>query len=111
MARGVLTVQEIARAGLTPAYGAGDAVNGHEFLNDGKTFVHIKNGSASPITVTIPTPGKVDGLDVAERTVSVLATSEKLIGAFPTTTYNQSGNKVYIDLSDATTVTLGAFKI
>ena len=110
MARGVLTVQQIARAGLVPAYVAGDAL-GHEFLNDGKTFVHVKNGSASPITVTIPTPGQVDGLDVAERTVSVAATSEKIIGPFPTTTYNQSGNKVYVDLSAVVTVTLGAFKI
>ncbi len=111
MARTVLTVQEIARTGIVPAYVAGDATNDHEFVNDGKTFVHVKNGGGAPIDVVFQTPGSVDGLAVADRTVSVGAGAEKMIGPFPTTTYNQSGGKVYLDLTVDTTVTLAAFKI
>jgi hypothetical protein len=106
-----MTVQQISRDGIVPSYDAGDAVNGHEFANNGKTFLHVKNGGGSSINVTIPTPGSVDGLAVAERIVAVAAGAEKMMGPFPTATYNQAGGLVYVDLSDATSVTLDAFRI
>jgi hypothetical protein len=111
MARVALTVQEIARTGIVPAYVAGNATDDHEFVNDGKTFLHVKNGGVAPIDVILQTPGTVDGLAVADRTVSVANASEKMIGPFPTTTYNQAGGKVYVDLTVDTSVTLAAFKI
>lgn len=111
MARTALTVQTISRSGLAPSYSNGDATNDHQFLNDGKTFVHVKNGGGSSITVTIQTPGSVDGLAVADRDVTVANGAEKMIGPFPTATYNQSGGLVYLDLSADTSVTLAAFKL
>ena len=110
MARDILTVQEIVRTGLNPSLSAGDSANGHEFVNDGKTYVEVVNGGGSPIVVTIPTPGSIDGLAIADRTVSVPAGETRKIGPFPNT-YNQSGGLVYIDLDDDTSVTLGAFKL
>lgn len=109
MARTALTVQTISRSGIAPSYASGDAANGHQFSNNGKTFLHVKNGGGSSITVTIQTPGSVDGLAVADRTVTVANGAEKMIGPFPTTTYNQSGGLVYVDLSADTSVTLAAF--
>lgn len=110
MARVALAVQTISRDGIVPAYTAGDATNHHEFVNDGKTYIHVKNGGGGSITVTIDTPGSVDGLAIADRTVTVANGSEKKIGPFPSS-YNQSGGLVYVNLSGATSVTLGAFKL
>ena len=63
MARTELTIQEIARAGLEPSY-SNAAADGNNFENTGREFVHVKNGSGSAVTVTIQTPGTVDGLAV-----------------------------------------------
>ena len=68
MAVTALAVQQIGRAGITPAFTAANT-DGHTILNDGKTFIEVKNGSGAPITVTIDTPQTVDGLAVAQRTV------------------------------------------
>jgi hypothetical protein len=111
MARGALTPQQIVRSGLSPAYTAGDAVNGHEFVNEGDVYLHVKNGGASPINVTIPTPGTVDGLAIADLVVAVPAAEERKIGDIPTNVYNQTGGKVYVDLSASASVTLGVFKL
>jgi hypothetical protein len=42
----VLTVQQIARSGLSPSY-ASAAGGGDTVPNDEKTFLHIKNGGGS----------------------------------------------------------------
>lgn len=112
MARTALTVQNIALAGLTPAYSAGDAVNFHEFINDGNTMLQVKNTGGGACTVTIYTPAKVAGVDIADITVVVGATTgDKMIGPFPTHVFNQSGGLVNVDISTATGVTLGAFRL
>jgi hypothetical protein len=109
MARSALTVQTIVKTGLANALAAAN-VDGNSFANDGNTFLHVKNAGGSPITVTIQTPGTVDDLAVAERTVSVTNATEKMIGPFPPGIYNQSG-EVYVDYSAVTSVTVGAFKL
>lgn len=109
MARSALTLQTIAKTGIVPSYASAN-VDGNSFANDGNTVLHVKNGSGSSITVTIQTPGTVDDLAVAERTVTVANASEKMIGPFPPGIYNQSG-EVYVDYSAVTTITVGAFKI
>lgn len=111
MARTTLTVQNIDRVGLTPALAAANA-DGSSFANDGRTYLQVKNGSGAPITVTVQTPGTVDGLAVADLTVTVPATTgDKKIGPFPVGVYNQAGDVVYVDFSAVTTVTVGAFKV
>ena len=110
MARTSLTVQDIGLSGLTPSYSSANA-DGNSFANDGDVFLHVKNGSGSDITLTIQTPAKVDGVDIEEVTVTVTAGSEEMVGAFPTTTFNQSGGVVYVDYSAVTTVTVAAIKL
>lgn len=66
-----LTVQKIVNTGLEPAYAAANA-DGSYVPNNGRVFLHVKNGSVdTPCTVTIVTPYKVDGLDIADREVVV----------------------------------------
>lgn len=112
MARTALTVQSAAISGLTPSYAAGDLANGHEFVNDGNTMLHVKNTGGGACTVTLQTPGKVAGVDISDPTVVVPATTgDKMIGPFDPTVFNQSGGLVYVDISTGTGVTLAAIKL
>ena len=110
-ARAELTVQQIARTGLEPAYVAAVPADGHKFQNTGREFLHVKNGAAAPINVTVQTPGLVDGLAVAELVVAVTNAEERMIGPFPTNIYNQAGNMVYVDYSSETSVTVAVIRL
>lgn len=114
-----LVVYDIARTGRSVTeqlVAAAAAGNGNKFFNDGKTFVRIKNASASPITVTINTPGTVYGQALADLTVTIAATGDgdgldfQDIGPF-TTTFNQSDGYVWVDTSLATSITIGAYRL
>jgi hypothetical protein len=112
MARTALTPQNIAVAGLAPSFSAGDAANGHEFANDGATFLEVKNAGGSPITVTLLTPYTYQGVAITDPTVSVPATTgDRMIGPFPTTVFNTAGGLMQFDLSGATSVTVAVFRV
>ena len=85
-----LTVQEIVRTGLSPTLGAANT-DGSYVPNNGRVFLDVRNVNAAARNVTIATPGTVDGLAVADRTVNVAIGSvtpqQKLIGPFPPETY------------------------
>jgi hypothetical protein len=107
----LLTTQVVGRAGVTPAYVAA-AGGGDTFTPDLDSFIHIKNGGGSPITVTIVTPGTVRGLAIADIVVIVTNAQERMIlvgppdlVADPTTGL---GNITY---TGVTTVTIGQFKL
>jgi hypothetical protein len=112
-----LTVQEIGRSGraIVKPLVAPTATHGNKVLNDGKVFLVVKNGSASPITVTVETPGSVDGQALADLTVTVAATADadgldfQAIGPF-TTTFNQADGYVWAVCSTVTDVLIGAFR-
>ena len=105
-----LTVQNISLAGITPSY-AGAAEAGDEFLNTGDTFFQIKNGG-SEATVTIETPAKIEGIDIAEIAVVVPATTgDKMIGPFDSSIFNQTTGRVAVTYSSETSITVGAFKL
>ena len=88
---------------------AGNSVSGADFL-------WVKNASGGAITVTIDTPGTVNGLTVGDRTVSVPATTgERLI---PLTVagrnvaeYQQTTGVVNVDYSGVTSLTVAAVKL
>ncbi|MBP2370225.1 hypothetical protein [Pseudonocardia parietis] len=72
-----LATQNIGTGGLGATYSpvtASDKV----VPGDG-TFLHVKNGSASSVTVELVTPQTVDGLAVADRQVSVPASGDRFI--------------------------------
>jgi hypothetical protein len=110
MARTALAVQDIVRAGLNPVYSAAN-VDGHSIQNNGRTVLHVKT-AGTPCTVTIQTPGTVDGMAVADRTVALGATAERIIGPFPPGDYDQPGGLgVYVDFSAVTAVTVAALRL
>lgn len=107
-----LTTQKITRAGIGPTYAA-CAGGGDKFIPDDDVYVHIKNGSGGALTATFATPGDVDGEPIDDRTVSVPAGGERVIGPFPKTIFanNADGGKCAITYSGVTTLTIGVFEL
>ena len=102
-----LTVQEIVQTGLNPTFEAANS-DGDYFSNDGKTFLVVKNGGASPVTVTIDSKIKCNqGFD-HDLTVDVPAREERWIGSFEVGRFTGSVEATY---SAVTSVTVGAFKV
>ena len=105
-----LTAQVISRAGLTPALAAAD-VGGDDFVNTGKEFIYVANGSGAPIIVTLDIRPTVDGQAVTDRTISVPAGGDKFIGPIPTNVYNDAAEKVDITYSAVGSLTIGIFNL
>lgn len=110
MPRTLITQQTITSTGLGPTYEAAN-VDGNSFhLVQGRIF-HVKNAGTAAITVTIPTPGTVDGLAVADRTISVPAAGERLISLGSGAAYRQTGGVAHADYSSVTSVTVAIFDV
>lgn len=111
MAQTALTVQEIGHGGAAETFvAAAAAATGNKFPADGKTWLHVKNTGTQKI-LTISTPGTVDGLAVAERTITIPATTgDIMVPPMPPSQYAQADGQVYIDLDLATAVTYCAFR-
>ena len=118
MAYTYLAPQTITAAGLQATYsaapGAG-AGNGSAIDGTGDIVLHVKNGGGAPITVTVITGGTLEGEPVADKAITVTNGTEKFIGPFRPTAFNQpSGgsnpNQVLVDYSAITSVTVAALK-
>lgn len=99
MARVVIPVTEITKAGIAPATEVnGDATNNHYFANDSRTFLVVRNGGASTRTLTVKFAATVDGQAVTSRTYSLATTVTRFIGPFETGPY---GTTVNVDVDHA----------
>lgn len=105
-----LSVQDVSSAGGVPTYGAAN-VNGDQFSNDGKTYIHVKAGAAGTLNVTIASQVTCDQGSTHNTIVNIANTSEKMIGPFPTNRYNDASGYVQIAYSQVTNVTIGAFSL
>jgi hypothetical protein len=115
-----LTVQEIARTGLAVTRTAAgsspllNVVDTFQFNNTGKEFLHFMKSGAGACTVTISTPGTVDGLAIADRTVTVAATTgDNMIGPFPPSNYNTAGTATFagFTVSEVTGLTVAVIRL
>ena len=76
------TTQTITRSGITPTYSAVSATD--TFTPGAQTFVHVKNGGASPDTVGINVlQGNPPGLTISNLSISVTNAQERMIGPLP----------------------------
>lgn len=105
-----LTVNTTSRDGVSlgaaAANGGGDA-----FANStGDVIFQIINANANTVNVTFATTKTVDGLAVADKTVSVNTNTTFLIGPFPADTYNDGNNLVQVTYSEVGSVTVAAFR-
>ena len=106
-----LTPQVIALAGITPTLVAAEA-GGDEFVNSGRDFIHIKNGDAAAMDVTVNSQAPCSQGEDHDVVVTVPATSgEKFIGPFPKDRFNDTAGKVQITYSAVTSVTIGIVRL
>lgn len=109
MARAAKTVETTSRSGLAATYTAANATDGHYFNNPNQNaIVHVKNDNAGAVAVTFITSQTIDGLAVADRTVSVAAGAEAFIGPFNNTAYGNAEG-VYIDFDIDSSITFAVF--
>lgn len=105
-----LTPQAVALTGLSATYasagGSGDTVAPGE-----RTFVHVKNGGGSAMTVTITATAAVRGQTVANVTVSVPASGDRFIGPLTADLFANNNGQVAISYSVNTSVTVAALRI
>lgn len=107
MARTAITAQQVTSAGLAlatePANVDGNTIKPGEVLQ-------VTNGSAASITVTIVTPGTVDGdLAISDRAVAVAAGETLMIGRLGPV-YHQTDNTIHVNYSAVTSVTVAVLK-
>lgn len=104
MARTNVPITNITRAGDDPEVSETipDETDDAMFQNDGNTFLWARNTGVGSHIVTVQTPQMIAGLAVAEMTVTIPAAGKRLIGPFPTETFNQQSGadvgKVYVDV-------------
>lgn len=111
MARTSVTTQPIVFAGLVPSMTApaGTGSTSGDIVDVGRNILVVKNGDVSSMTVTVETPETVDGLDIADRTVTVAAGATAYI-PLTSTHYRQpvgsaDAGRAYVDYSSVTSVT------
>jgi hypothetical protein len=100
-----LTVQDVSTAGLEATYAAA-AGGGDQFANDGKTLIHVKNGSVGDITVTIVSQRACDQGSTHNTAVVVTAAEERFIGPFEVSRYNDASGFVQLTYSGVTSLTI-----
>ena len=104
--------EDVVRGGLAAAYNSGLSTSDTYVIeNNGRVILHFKKTGAGACTVTITTPGTVDGLAVADRTVNVPATTgDVFMGPFPREDYNTAGN-LRITCSEITGLSFAVLRI
>ena len=103
-----ITLQTLTLGGavstLVAASGGGDTCPAGDGI-----FLEVNNGSGSSVTVTIATPGTVDGLAIADRAVAIPAGERWKIPVGRR--YAKADGSADVTYSSATTVTVGAFRV
>jgi hypothetical protein len=111
MPRTAITAQTVTSAGLASAYEPANNL-GNSFAYVRGRFVEIKNGSGASITVTVQTPGSIDGnLAIPDRTFTVAAGADGKWSAGSGETYWQTDRSIWIDYSAVTSVTVAVFDV
>jgi phage repressor protein C with HTH and peptisase S24 domain len=110
MARTALTVQKVGYTGTTLSFEAANA-DGEKVAVKGGTYLYVKNGGGSGITVTINGATSQYGTEYADRTITVSNGSEELfLVGRPQVVGQDADGMAYVDFSDVTSVTVAAFE-
>jgi hypothetical protein len=88
---------------------SGDAANNHEFVNDGRTVLIVKNGGGAAVTVDIIAVACSHGR-VGDISKSVGVGLDFQFGPLPAGEWNQTNGKVNVDISVDASVELIALR-
>ena len=110
MPKQIVPVQNLVKAGAAPTFTACTQVD-LQVTNDGHTILEFKNTNAATRTITVQTPGTVDGNAVADPVATIAAnTGDLIFKPFAPTFYNQADGNIYVDLSAFADVTVAAYR-
>ena len=73
--------------------------NVYFFPNNGNVRLLVANG-ATANTVTVVTPGTVNGLAIADLPITLLANKQYVLGPFPTSIYNNQAGLVRFTVTE-----------
>jgi len=106
-----LTAQAIGLAGINPTYASASA-GGDKVSPGDRSFIHIKNGGGSSVTVTLTATASVRGQTVGNVTVAIPASGERMIGPLTADLLaGQVDGLVAVGYSSATSVTIASLRI
>ncbi|KAB2344880.1 hypothetical protein [Actinomadura rudentiformis] len=92
MPRQKIAVIRVTKTGITPtAEIDGDPANGHVLANTGRTVLLVRNAdTADPHTLTLVTPGTVDGQPIGDRAIAIPAGATRWIGGIDPAIYSSA---------------------
>lgn len=110
----VFTPQALSVNGIAPTYNAA-SVAGDSFANDGKTFVHLKNGSGASVTATFDAisgfnDNAFGDVALADTVVTVPAGGERIVGIFPPSRFNDVNGRVAVTYSAVTSLSIAVIR-
>lgn len=105
----IIAIQDIPAAGLKKTMVAA-AAGGDKFLNDGRALFHVKNGSASAITVTVVAATACSHGVMHNLVINVAAGDEISLPRLDPSRFNDAGGYANITYSAAATVTVGCIR-
>lgn len=94
---------------MIPSYAAATS-GGDQFANDGKTFIHVKNGGTSK-TVTIGSQVACNQGSTHNTAVAVSSGGEAMIGPFDPSRYSDTSGNCQLTYSAVTSLTIGVFQV
>ena len=118
MARTALAVQSIPQFGAAlddVVFTAADAANNHEFINDGRTMLLMKNDSGGPLTADVIGVANTRTANrTSAETMTAGASDICIAGPFEQSAFNQAldggGSGVFVDLSTDTSLSFAVVK-
>ena len=105
-----LTIQACNANGLEPVYTSA-TVAGDSFNNSGSEVFIVKNGSASPLTLTVVSPTKCNQGFSHDLTITVDAGDEKILGKFAPSRFNDASGLLTVNYSAVTSVTVAVVRV
>jgi hypothetical protein len=105
-----LAVQKVSIIGVEPSYQLVSSA-GDTFVNQGDTYLYIKNESVMSTTVTIKAQKACSHGSLHDITLTIPAESERTIGAFPVDRFNDLDGKVFVKFSSIPAVKMAAIKL
>ena len=108
---GLLTVQNVSLDGLKPSFAAA-AEDGDTFVNNGRTFLHVKNADVD-VTRTVTINSLVDCNQGHDHNIEVEIPKEeeRIIGPFSPSRFNSNTGVVSVTYDDHSDVTVAAISL
>jgi len=107
-----LTAEQVSKSGTIATYTSVALANTYTVANDGRTMLHFKKSGAGDCVITVVTPGTIQGMAVADLTVTVPATTgDKFVGPFPMSLFNDANGLLQFTASDTAGLTVAVLRL